>query len=313
MKNNNSHFLFIFVDGIGLGKDDSKTNPLVKARMPNLTRILGGKKLVISTIGKDGEPYITDKATLISLDCILGVEGYPQSATGQATILTGKNVPQLLGYHFGPKPSPEIKNFLEKETIFHVLTQKGFTASLLNGYPQTYFENIESGKRLPGAIAMAAKLANISLKNTTDMKIGQAISADLTGRGWRERLKIPGIPVYSPSDSGKKLAQLSQKYDFSFFEYWLSDYAGHRADMAEACDLLALFDDMLGGLVNSSQENLIFITSDHGNLEDLSNRRHTINPVPGLILGPRYLREKFISGLESLADIAPAIYRHFDL
>ena len=312
MNNNNLHFLFIFIDGLGLGKDDTKSNPLVKARMPNMTRILGGKKLVLSTVGDSGEPYITDEATLISIDCRLGVDGYPQSATGQATILTGKKIPQLLGYHFGPKPSPEIRFFLKKETIFHKLTQRGLTASLLNGYPETYFKNIESGKRLPGTIAMAVTLANIRLKNTIDMKMGQAISADLTGYGWRDRLNISDIPVYSPSDSGKKLAHLSQAYDFSFFEYWLSDYAGHRADMLEACDLLATFDDMLGGLVQNSKENLIFITSDHGNLEDLSDRKHTLNPVPGLIIGPRRLRNQFISGIETLADIAPAIYKIFD-
>ena len=34
--------------------------------------------------------------------------GAPQSATGQATLLTGRNVPAEIGYHYGPKPNPAV-------------------------------------------------------------------------------------------------------------------------------------------------------------------------------------------------------------
>lgn len=312
MENKKIHFLFLFIDGLGLGEDNPESNPLSKARIPNLDNLLSGKKLVKESAGTASDPFITDDATLWSIDCTMGVSGYPQSATGQATILTGINIPKLLGYHFGPKPSSEIKHFLEKRTIFQVLPRKGFRAALLNGYPQSYFNLIQTGRRLPGAIAMAVQLAGIPLKNTMDMRMGRALSADLTGLGWRERLNISDIPIYSASDSGKLLARLSQDYNFAFFEYWLSDYAGHRADMDQACQLLETFDKMLGGLIDSSKENIIFITSDHGNLEDLTTRKHTCNPVPGLIIGPKALREKFLKKIETLSDIAPAIYDFFD-
>jgi bisphosphoglycerate-independent phosphoglycerate mutase (AlkP superfamily) len=51
------------------------------------------------------------------------------------------------------------------------------------------------------------------------------------------------------------------------------------------------------------------ITSDHGNLEDLSTRRHTKNPVPALLIGSTYLREQFTKNLKTLTDVAPAITR----
>ena len=39
-------FLFLFMDGIGLGPDSPETNPLAAAHMPHLTELLEGHKLV---------------------------------------------------------------------------------------------------------------------------------------------------------------------------------------------------------------------------------------------------------------------------
>ena len=79
----------------------------------------------------------------------------------------------------------------------------------------------------------------------------------------------------------------SRGYDLALFEYWITDIAGHQQDMQSAIDLLEMFDIVLGSLVRSwnGNEGLILITSDHGNLEDLSTRRHTQNEVPLLLIG----------------------------
>ena len=308
------NFLFLFIDGVGLGPDDPKSNPFANADMPNLMGLLEGRKLVLESFGKNGQPLVTKEATLLVVDCQMGIKGNPQSASGQATILTGINIPEALGYHFGPKPNQEIIRYLQEDTIFQSLQHQGHHAALLNAYPQSYFDRIQSGRNLPGTVAMAVKMAGIPLKTTEDLKAGKALSADFTGEGWHQHLNIPGVPVFSLVESGMQLARLSQDYDFAFFEYWLSDYAGHRADMDQACHLLAKFDTMLGGLVDSWKDTsgLIFITSDHGNMEDISTRRHTTNPVPGLVIGPKNLRHKFIVGLSTLADIAPSIIRFYD-
>ena len=80
--------LFIFLDGVGLGADDPETNPLASVEMPNLQKLLGGNKLLAATA-----PFVGERATLLALDASLGVNGLPQSATGQAVLLTGINVP----------------------------------------------------------------------------------------------------------------------------------------------------------------------------------------------------------------------------
>ncbi len=302
--------LFLFLDGVGLGEEDPQRNPFVRAPMPNLERLLGGRKLTGGVNGTAGE-----RATLLPLDACLGVEGLPQSASGQAALLTGVNVPALLGEHFGPKPNPTIQELLGNGNLFRSFKEQGLRASLLNAYPEAYFRGLDSGKRLPGAIAMAARLAGLPLMTADDLFAGAALSADFSGKAWRERLGYPNSPVLSFDQAGRQLAALAAEYELAFFEFWISDVLGHRQDMAEAVAWLKRFDQVLGGLLDAwdDAQGLILLTSDHGNLEDLSTRRHTANPVPALLIGAPELRQPLARQLHDLTNITPAILAAFDL
>jgi hypothetical protein len=302
------NFLFLFMDGVGLGGDDPEQNPLANARMPNLISLLGGRRLLARSV-----PAETARASLRAIDPNLGMAGLPQSATGQAALLTGTNVPEAVGEHYGPKPNQAVRNQLAKGTLFSQLTERGYSAALLNAYPQGYFSAIASGKRLYSAIPQAVVNAGIALKNTEDYYAGQALSADFTGEGWRRHLKVSDSPLYSPHQAGMALARLARQTNIAFFEYWPSDYAGHRQEKSEAVELLETFDGVLGGLLEQwqDQDGLVLITSDHGNLEDLTTRRHTVNPVPALVIGAPELRTRFCQRLETLADVAPAILQFF--
>jgi len=294
--------LFIFLDGVGLGTDNPFINPFVRAEMPNLQRLLGGQKLLASTA-----PFEGDHASLYALDASLGVNGLPQSATGQAVLLTGRNVPAEIGYHYGPKPDKATAAHLQDGGIFGDLTRAGKRAALVNAYPPGYFQGIDSGKRIYSAIPLAVTKAGLSLFTTDDLLAGRAISADFTAEAWRERMNLPDTPVLTLPEAGARLAALSKDYDFAFFEYWLTDYAGHGQDMEAAHALLEKFDIVLGGLLEAwDDKNLILVTSDHGNLEDLSTRRHTPNPVPLLLMGNASARKKF-AGMNDLAGIFPVV------
>jgi 2,3-bisphosphoglycerate-independent phosphoglycerate mutase len=300
--------LFIFLDGIGLGADDPHINPVAKTEMPNLQALLAGHKLLAVNT-----PLETTYATFLALDACLGVPGLPQSATGQASLLTGINVPAAIGYHYGPKPNQEIAGTISNGTLFSKLNNLARRVDFLNAYPPRYFEAIQSRRRIYASIPLAAIKAGLGLKTAADLSAGLALSADFTAQGWRDYLGIAGIPVISPSQAGRQLASLAQSNDFSFFEYWLSDYAGHRQDMEAACLLLNDLDLVLGGLLEAwdFDRDLILITSDHGNLEDLSTRRHTYQSVPGLLIGAPGLRQKFVKDapgpIEDLTGLAPAI------
>ncbi|RME08133.1 MAG: hypothetical protein D6803_02055 [Anaerolineae bacterium] len=296
--------LFLFLDGVGLGPSDAESNPFARTALPNLERLLGGRRLTFEAAGVE-----TAISCLLALDAGLGVDGLPQSATGQATLLTGKNIPRLVGEHFGPKPNARVRQALQAGNLFSWLRGRGRTAALLNAYPEAYFRHLNSGRRLPGAVAMAARLAGLELMTAEDLFAGRALSADFTGKGWRERLGYAQTPLFSFDQAGRQLAALAQRYDFSLFEFWISDVLGHRQDMDEAVAWLRRLDQVLGGLLAAwnVERDVILITSDHGNLEDLSSRRHTANPVPALIVGPPGARALAGQRLRSLQDVAPLI------
>lgn len=295
--------LFLFLDGIGLAEDNSETNPFAKANMPYLESLLGNKKLIQSSA-----PIDNDQVTLLSVDPNLGVKGLPQSATGQAVLLTGINIPAELGYHYGPKPNPEVAKYLEANTIFHKVLNANKKTTLLNAYPPRYFDGIDSGKRLYSSIPLALTNAGISLFTHEDYFAGKALSADFTGQGWHDFLNFPNAPLFDSHTAGIKLAELAKQYDFSFFEYWASDYAGHKQDMESAIKQLETFDGVLKGLLSvwKNEDGLILLTSDHGNMEDLSTRKHTANHVPLLLFGDKKLRSEF-NKIKQLTEIAPAI------
>jgi 2,3-bisphosphoglycerate-independent phosphoglycerate mutase len=301
-------FLFLFMDGIGFGANDPETNPFAAAKMPNFEKLLGGKRMLAGSA-----PMESERATLLALDANLGVEGLPQSATGQATLVTGKNVPQLIGEHYGPKPTKEIAAIVREDNLFIQLEKRGYRSALLNAYPARYFQGIDSGKRLYSAIPLAVTSASIKLKTVEDLDAGEAFSVDFTGQGWREQLGYKNSPLMSFDEAGRKLAEVVASYDLAFFEYWLSDYVGHHQDRPAGISLLENFDAVLGGLLAAWEDDkgLILITSDHGNMEDLGSRRHTLNPVPGLVIGSKALREQFCAGLSDLSGVTPAILQFY--
>lgn len=296
--------LFLFLDGVGLGADDPQANPFAAVDLPVFGELLGDARLLAGDA-----PVENQRVTLLSIDTRLGVAGMPQSATGQAALLTGKNVPALIGEHYGPKPNPAIGKILNNGNLFSVLTKRGKKTALLNAFPPGYFEAIESGRRLPGAIAMSARYAGLKLKTAADLYAGHALSADFTGQGWRTMLGFPDLPVLTPEQAGERLARLSKEYDMAFFEHWPTDVVGHRQNMQGAIEILQTLDGVLAGLLAHWQDDqgLILITSDHGNMEDLHTRRHTRNTVPCLLIGNRELRSQFAHNLKDLTGVYPAI------
>lgn len=293
---------FLFLDGVGLGSADPAVNPLAAGRYPTLDRLLDGYPLLAAT-GR----VSTVRADLVPLDACLGVAGRPQSATGQAALLTGRNVPAEIGEHYGPRPDARIRAILGDGTLFSSLRERGIEPHFCNAYPGGYFDAIERGKRLLSAIPFAAQTAGLRLPTYTDLAAGTALSADYTGRGWREQLGYAEAPVYEAREAGALLWQLAQPYGFVLHEHWLTDLLGHRGAITEAVADLALFDEFLGGLMQAADldQTLIVIASDHGNVEDCSHGRHTTNRALGILAGARDGVD--LSRIDTVADIAPAI------
>jgi 2,3-bisphosphoglycerate-independent phosphoglycerate mutase len=297
--------LFIFVDGIGLGDDNPEINPFAVANLPTLTALTNGKKW-IRGIGRQ----ISERVIFIPTDPRLGVAGRPQSGTSQAAILTGKNVPQIIGRHYGPKPDEVTRNLLAQDNFFITVKERGKHAALLDAYPPKLLEDIERGYTLPSSIQYAAIHSGQSLFTIEDVIAGRALTAEYTGKAWREYLNLDDTPIYSPQDAGKKMVELARNYDFAFHSHWMTDYVGHRGPFERGVELLEILDGVIEGVLDTwdDDEGLVILTSDHGNLEHIGDRKHTENDVPTLVIGTG--KEAFADGLSQLTDFVPRMEKY---
>jgi hypothetical protein len=250
-----------------------------------------------------------ERLSFAPTDATLGVNGDPESATGQAAILTGVNIPRRLGRHYGPKPNRRIMALMRRHNLIQKIVAAGRTAKLWNAYPPVYFDSICSGRRLFSAIPLGFHFAGIPLCTDEDLRRGDAISADFTGRGWRTRLGQKDIPILSPRDAGRKLVELALRVDFSVVDHWPTDYAGHFGEMRGAVRMLEILDRVIGGMLDvlAGTPLTVVFTSDHGNIEDLSDRGHTRNPVPTLVLGPADRRRAIAARMQDLTGFAQAV------
>lgn len=296
-----THILALFLDGIGLGEDDPQKNPFAAADMPTILELTGGRRWLAKT-----DRQHTTRAVFIPTDARLGVPGLPQSGTGQASLLTGLNVPQITGRHYGPKPDLQTRRLIAKHSYFKRLVERGKKAQLLTAYPPRLLHDFARGKTLRSSIQQAAYESGQAHFTVDDVRRRRALTAEWTTESWRKHLKIDCTARYSAREAGRLLARLARNYDFAFHSHWLTDRIGHRGTLARGVELLEMFDQVLRGLLDEwdDDEGLALVVSDHGNLEDISVRRHTNNDVPTLIIGSR--AAEFATGYKTLADFVPA-------
>jgi 2,3-bisphosphoglycerate-independent phosphoglycerate mutase len=77
--------------------------------------------------------------------------------------------------------------------------------------------------------------------------------------------------------------------------------------MARSIQALEDFDTFLKGFLDSfdASRSLLMIVSDHGNIEDLSIKTHTRNPVPCIVMGEK--RTQVVKRMKNLTHITPVI------
>lgn len=293
--------ILLFLDGVGIGKNNPEINPFFQAHLPTF-RSLFHQEL----------PHLKSKsissrlAELVPLNATLGVAGLPQSGTGQSAIFTGVNAAKLIGKHFGPYPPTAVRPTVESQNIFRQLKSLGKTVVFANAFPKQFFDYTNSGTRRLTVTTLSCMLSGVPLLNIEALRRNAAISADLTRARWPE-LGFPEIPTVSAREAGTHLAELASKHDFALFEYWLTDHAGHAQNMAVAVEVLQRFDEFLDGFLSrmNLSSTLVVVVSDHGNVEDLSVKSHTRNPVPCIVMG--YGRKNISARLRNLTHITPTL------
>ena len=280
--------LFLFIDGVGLraAATDNPVNPEV---CPALCRL----------ITKHGKP----------IDARLGIGGPPQSATGQATMFTGVNCAAAMGKHCEGFPGPNLRKIVEADNLFIQLRDRGKQVCFSDAYLVDSADEL-AARRFKSVTTVMALTTPETIRTVDDLQNGQAVMQDLTRETIQDRW--PDIAVIPPQRAAEHLAAIARRYDFTLFEFFQSDVAGHSMDYARACAALRTYDRFLASLVRFAEAMgvTLVLTSDHGNIENISERGHTLNPVPFVALGPKeeFLRER----VSSLVDVTPAILSAFD-
>jgi len=285
--------LLIFIDGVGIGTRGPH-NPL------------DGLGSEFFSVFQGEKPRLPFGGRMAITDARLGVEGLPQSATGQTAILTGVNASKLIGRHLHGYPSPRLKQALAEHSIYKKILSRNRSVTFANAYTRSY---LDSRPRFLSATTVAAQSAGLRLRTLEDLVEGQAVSHDFTNEFLIER----GFEVErrEPEQSGAYLARLAARHGFTLYEHFITDRIGHERDrdlsrrlIREHIPRLARFVRAVLEAADLSRQTVV-ITSDHGNIEDATTRSHTLNPVATLAFGPA---SEFISSrVQSLTDITPTI------
>jgi len=287
---NESSVLLFFIDGLGIGTRGPQ-NPLDG---------LDASPLAVFQ-NEPGESFLS--GVVVPTDACLGVEGRPQSASGQTTILTGVNAPAAVGYHKQGFPNKALLEIIQNHSIFKQLRDaKVGPVTFANAYTSRFFAE---RPRWVSATTAAVEAAGMSFRTVEDLRNNAAIFMDFTNRILIER----GEEVFerTEEEAAVVLAALTSEHRFTLYEYFITDKVGHAQDMPLARTVLtslALFIRKLLQRVDLKRTTVI-LTSDHGNIEDLSSRNHTLHAVPTIVWGAQ--RERIAARIQNLADITPAI------
>jgi 2,3-bisphosphoglycerate-independent phosphoglycerate mutase len=283
--------LLFFIDGLGIGTRGPQ-NPL--------DGLQDSEPLAIF---QNEEPELIHDGRLVRTDACLGVEGRPQSASGQTTILTGINAPAAIGYHKQGFPNQALLEIIREHSIFLQLKQAGVSPiTFANTYTKQFFAERQ---RWISATTGAVEAAGMRFNTLEDLNEGRAIYQDFTNAMLIERGET--VSPRSPEEAGTILAAIAGKHQFTLYEYFITDKMGHAQDMEGARAVLQSLARYIRTLLANLDLNstTVLLTSDHGNVEDLSVRNHTLNLVPTLIWGKD--RDYLADRIRSLADITPAI------
>ena len=270
--------IFIFLDGVGIGQDDTCRNPVRSLFADISNQILLDKK---------NFPESFPGGFAARLDACLGVAGLPQSATGQTSLYTGVNAQAYLGYHLNALPNRNLINLLNKESLPVVLKKKGIRSINANLHSSGFFRSRKGGhkNRFPVSTIMTFA-GRIPFIFEQDYNRGRGIFMDITGSLLQE--KGSGLPRISPEEAAQRVCALGEDADFVYFEYFLTDRWGHKRDRVKLEHCLDDLIPFLGEIARRApSEGLhLIITSDHGNAEDFHTGDHTRNDVPLLYLPP---------------------------
>lgn len=295
--------LFVFLDGVGIGEADGERNPFVGAVIPTLQMLMGGSLPTLDT------PTVqSSTGTAFPVDATLGVDGIPQSGTGQAALLTGEDAPRIFGRHFGPWTPVRLRPLVQEKSFLRRARDTGRSVAFANAYPKGW-PGSRGSRRIAGP-PLAAQGAGLLNRHEDALAAGTAVSSEISNEAWRRHLGHDFLPDVTDQEAGRNLGRIAGTADLTLYAHYATDTAGHRGGMDGCVAALERVDRFLeGALETLPNDTTVLLMSDHGNLEDV-RAEHTRNPALGVAAGPG--AAELAGTIGSLTDVASAVMRFLD-
>lgn len=293
----------IFIDGVGIGRVDKENNPFFKFGFKTFQKLF-------NSIPHINNSFLSaDSVFLKPVDANLGVDGLPQSGTGQVSIFCGVNAAKIVGQHFGPFPHSKTIDVLRDENIFRYFINKKKKVFFANAYPKIFFDYLKSGKTRLSATSLSCRLTGIKLNTVTDVRRAKALTAEITNERWKQKLNY-NLPVISPEAAARRLLRIASDYNFTLYEFFLTDHLGHGRIKDEFEKIHNNLDDFLLEILTKYDKDKmhIIICSDHGNYEDLSVKGHTRNSALFIAAGKN--AKLIADSVDDLTQIKSAIINY---
>ena len=221
-------------------------------------------------------------------------------------MFTGVNAPVFMGRHCEGFPGPSLRAKITEGNLFKTLRERGRRVKFADAYLVDSPDELAARRFKSVTTVMALSTPEV-VSTVNDLLDDQAVMQDLTRETIQDR--YPDVPMISPEEASEHLFALARANDFTLYEFFQTDVAGHSMDYARACAVLRTYDRFLSPLARSVEAAgiTLLITSDHGNVEAMGERGHTRNPVPFIAFGPR--EDEIRAHVKSLVDITPTILR----
>ena len=276
IQNGPDTIIFVFIDGIGFGKKDLIYNPFTKYGR-DFFSVLGGKT------------SFDPPGVMIPVDAHMGLySSPPQSGTGQAALFTGHNTISLMHRHMAGFPPYSLRPYLKNDSIIKKFIQNNYKASVINTYTSKFMELMEKprSERFMSASTLMQIGSGQRLLTMEDHLNGKSLFMDITNWFLRKELGY-NIPELNPVEAGRRLVNIARDYNIVVYEYFFSDKYGHEGLDHDVSFIVNHMESLLTGIWEEidPENELVVISSDHGNFEDLSIPVHTHNKIPALLYG----------------------------
>ncbi len=251
------------------------------------------------------------------IDANLGLPGLPQSATGQCSLFCGINAAQAIGRHLPGFPNAPLREIIRQQNIFKTLIALGAKVTFANAYVNhTLAELKNSGMRSVTTVMTDNELGYV--RDRKKLLNGEAVLHDITREyltgalnnlGPSKRLAKTTVVLepelaITPEQAAVDLMNVAVENDFTLFEFFMSDRAGHRQHKPLLEHVLMNLSRFVVKLCDIMPDNItLLLTADHGNCEDISIKTHTRNPVPLLIYNKNNMEFPRVQSIIDIHDL----------